>query len=344
MSRELLNTLFVTTQGAYVHTEGDTVRVEVDKSLLLQVPLHHLGGIVVFGNVMMSPHAMMRCATEGRTVTFLDYNGRYLGRVAGPTSGNVLLREAQYSAHADTKTKADVARSIVAGKLHNLRGVLQRGSRETDDERSAACLRDTASAIGNIISGLRDVTDIDEIRGYEGQASSDYFGVFADMIFAQRADFRFSGRNRRPPRDRVNALLSFLYALLANDCGAAAEGVGLDPQIGYLHASRSGRPALALDLMEEFRPILADRLALNLINKRQLGPSDFDERPGGSVLLNEKGRKTVLVAYQKRKQTEVGYTLLKSKIPLGLAPHLQARVLARRLRGEAAVYLPYIPR
>jgi CRISP-associated protein Cas1 len=344
MSRELLNTLFVTTQGAYVHTEGDTIRVEVDKSLLLQVPLHHLGGVVVFGNVMMSPHAMMRCATEGRTVTFLDYNGRYLGRVAGPTSGNVLLREAQFAAHADNRTKADIARSIVAGKLHNLRGVIRRGSRETQDERSADYLSQAAAQIGEILSGLREVTDIDEIRGYEGQASSVYFAVFADMIFAQRGEFRFGGRNRRPPRDRTNALLSFLYALLANDCGSAAEGVGLDPQIGYLHASRSGRPALALDLMEEFRPILADRLALNLINRKQLLPEHFEERPGGSVLLNEKGRKEVLVAYQKRKQMEVGYTLLKSKVPLGLTPHLQARVLARRLRGEAAVYLPYIPK
>lgn len=344
MSLELLNTLFVMTQGAYVHQEGETAKVEADGKKLIQTPLHHLGGIVTFGNVMVSPHLVHKCSLEGRTVTFLDMNGRFLGRVVGPTSGNVLLRDAQYRAHSDPATCAKIARSIVAGKIHNLRSVIMRAHRETPDLGKKEELSKISNWIGAYLSGLSATLDLDEIRGYEGQATADYFGVFDHMILAQRTDFKFSSRSRRPPRDRINALLSFLYALVLNDCTASAEGVGLDPQFGYLHALRSGRPSLSLDLMEEFRPVLADRLALNLINKRQLHKEHFDERPGGSVLLNDDGRKIVLAAYQKRKHTEIHHPLVKSRVPLGLTPHLQARILARHLRGDMREYFPYYPR
>ncbi len=344
MSREILNTLFVMTQGAYVHLEGETAKVEADGKTLLQTPLHHVGSVVTFGNVMMSPQFMHKCAVDGRTITFLSMSGRFLARVVGPVSGNVLLREAQYRAYADPVRCARIAKAIVAGKIHNMRSVLLRGARESCDTDKKAALGCAAERLAEHLRNLATFQDIDEIRGQEGLASADYFNVFDAMILAQRTDFKFAFRNRRPPRDRMNAILSFLYALLHNDCIAAAEGVGLDPQIGYLHSLRSGRPALALDLMEEFRPVLADRLALSLINRQQIKPDHFDVRPAESVLLNEAGRKLVVTAYQKRKQTEVNHPALKTKTPLGLVPHLQARILARHLRGDLSCYIPYYPR
>ncbi|MDH7600655.1 MAG: type I-C CRISPR-associated endonuclease Cas1c [Armatimonadota bacterium] len=344
MARELLNTLFVQTQGAYLRLEGETVKVECDGTIILQTPLHHLGAIIVFGSVMLSPQLMARCASEGRTVAFMSLSGRFLARVVGPVSGNVLLRAQQYEAYASPERCGRIARCIVAGKMHNMRSVLLRAARETSDADKKAELTRSADSIAGYLMELSRTVDVDEVRGYEGQATADYFAAFDLMILAQRTHFKFASRNRRPPRDRVNALLSFIYALLLSDCVAAAEGVGLDPQLGYLHSIRSGRPALGLDLMEEFRPVLADRLVLNLINRQQIKPEHFDVRPGNAVLLNEEGRKIVLAAYQRRKQTEVEHPLLKSKTPLGLVPHLQARILARHLRGDLRDYVPYYPR
>lgn len=344
MSKELLNTLYVMTQGAYIHLDSDTIRVESEGQTISRVPIHHLGGIVIFGNVMISPGAMCKCIEEGRTITLLDLNGRFKGRLVGPVTGNILLRQAQYQAYSDMGTKMSIAQTIVAGKLQNSRVVLLRAARKSKSEEVTDRLRKAAEQIGEIITLLPEAPGLDEVRGCEGQAASIYFDVFDDMIFAQRTDFAFSGRNRRPPRDRVNALLSFVYALLANDCTSALESVGLDPQLGYLHAIRTGRPALALDLMEEFRPSIAERLVLSLINLKEINAKHFDERPGGSVLLNDEGRKAVIIAYQKRKQQETTHPLFKSMVNLGLIPHIQARILARRIRGEADCYVPYMPR
>ena len=348
MSAELLNTLFVMTQNAWVHLDGDTVRVESDGETLNQVPLHHLGSVVVFGQVSVSPYLMQRCAEDGRTITYLNPDGRFLARVVGPTSGNVLLRTAQFQTHTSEPGSAAIARCIVAGKLQNSRAVLARALRElpegTRASGQAETLQKAVAEVDGLLGGLACCLSVETIRGAEGHGASAYFEAFDSMILAQRTDFRFDTRSRRPPRDRVNALLSFLYALLANDCTSALEGVGLDPQIGFLHALRSGRPALSLDLMEEFRAPLADRLALTLINRKQIGPDDFQERPGQSVLLTKDGRKKVIVAYQKRKQTEIAHPLLKTKTPLGLTPHLQARILARHLRGDMPEYVPFVPR
>ncbi len=344
MTRELLNTLFVMTPDAYVRLDHDALKVEADGAKLAQVPLHHLGSVMLFGNAMMSTQAMHRCAEEGRAVNLMDYAGRFRARVVGPMCGNVLLRQAQYEAQRDEARTLEIARAIVAGKLKNCAYSVMRAARDTKSEETAALLRTCGQRLGLLLESLHTQPTTDTVRGVEGQGAALYFEVFGAMITAPADEFSFKLRTRRPPRDRVNALLSFLYALLTADCTAACEGVGLDPQFGFLHALRPGRPALALDLMEEFRPLLADRLALTLINRRQIRPEHFEVREGvgESVLLTDAGRKIVLEAYQNRKKEEVPHPLLKEKAPLGLLPHLQARLLARHLRGDLESYLPFL--
>lgn len=341
---QLLNTLYITTEGAYLHLDHDTLKVEIEKETKLQVPIHHLGGIVCFGNIMVSPAAMARCAEDGRFMVLLDRNGRFKARVEGPVSGNVLLRSAQHEAMRDKTLTLNIAKNMVAGKIQNSRQITLRGARETQDEDNGHILKKTSDALANALSRLPYCEDLDQVRGIEGESARAYFSSFDCMVLEAREDFRLDGRNRRPPRDPMNALLSFLYALLMNDCVAGAEGVGLDPQMGFLHALRPGRAALALDLMEELRSVLADRLALTLINRRQIQKTHFIDRPGGAVHLNDDGRKEAVIAYQKRKQEEITHPLLNQKMPLGLIPHVQARLLARTLRGDMETYIPYLYR
>lgn len=343
MNAELLNTLFVMTQGAYVRLDGETVKVEAEGSRLTQTPLLHLGGIVLFGQVGVSPYLVQRCAEDGRSITYLDMNGRYLARMVGATSGNVLLRKAHYEAFSSPARTLTIARQFVAGKLQNSRAVLRRALREGGAGDSSPVLQASIAQMENLLRELGLAASLETLRGIEGHGASAYFDAFDVMITQQRTHFRFAGRSRRPPRDRMNCLLSFLYALASTDCRTALEGVGLDPQFGFLHSIRSGRPALCLDLVEEFRAPLADRLALSLVNLKQIDVDDFQERPGPSFLLTDEGRKKVIVAYQKRKQREISHPLLKKKVPLGLVPHLQARILARHLRGEIPSYAPFIP-
>ncbi|RJQ46956.1 MAG: type I-C CRISPR-associated endonuclease Cas1 [Gaiellales bacterium] len=339
--KQLLNTLYLMTPNMYAHLDHETLKVEMDRVLKLQVPLHHLGGIVCFGNVMISPGLIQKCAEDGRTLVFLDRNGRFKARIEGPTCGNVLLRMAQYEAHTRAKKRMAIARNIAAGKLQNSRSVLMRGAREAKNPSDEASLRDASHHLAKIIKRLPDCSDLEALRGHEGEAGRSYFYAFDAMIVADKSIFAFNGRSRRPPRDPVNATLSFLYALLLSDCISAAEGVGLDPQLGFLHAVRPGRPSLALDLMEELRSVLCDRVALTLINRKQITEKHFEERPGGAVLLTEKGRKKAIVAYQKRKQDEVTHEVVDRKMPFGLVPHVQARLLARMLRGDITEYLAF---
>ncbi len=340
--KQLLNTLYVMTQGAYVCLDHETVKIEVEGKVQMQVPLHHIGAVVTMGNVMISPFFLGKCADEGRAVVILDRNGRFKCRMVGKTSGNVLLRQAQYEAVRDTGKSATIARNMVAGKVKNARQVLLRGARESD-AAYGECLRQAAETHASALFRLKDATNIDVVRGLEGESASAYFGVFDRMVKEdQRSTFAMNGRNRRPPLDPMNGLLSFLYTLLLNDCISALEGVGLDSQMGFLHALRPGRPSLGLDLMEEFRAVLADRLALTLINRKQLTDKDFDVRPGGATYLNEDGRKTLLVAYQKRKQDEFTHPILDEKVSFGLLPHVQARLLARHLRGDLEEYTPVL--
>lgn len=340
----LLNTLYITTPLAYLHLDNDTVRVEVERETKLRVPLHHLGGVVVFGNVLVSPALMHRLAENGQSLVLLDTHGRFKARLEGPVSGNILLRCAQHEKAKDVAFTLEVARACIAGKLRNSRQVLLRGAREAKVEADASALTRGADDLAASLRALPGAADLDVVRGVEGEAARQYFACINLIVRADvREHFSLDGRTRRPPRDRMNALLSFLYAMLMNDCRSALESVGLDPQLGFLHAVRPGRAALALDLMEEFRH-QADRLALTLVNRGQLQAGDFTLHEGGGVTLGEKGRKAVVVAWQERKQEALSHPLLEQPVAMGLLPQLQARFLARTLRGDMETYLPFLLR
>ncbi|MFH1024933.1 MAG: type I-C CRISPR-associated endonuclease Cas1c [Planctomycetota bacterium] len=338
--RQYLNTLFVTTQGAYLNKDGECVVVSVDKSERLRVPVHNLGGVVCFGNVAMSPFLMHHCAEHGVLVSFFSEHGWFLARVTGPVSGNVLLRRAQYRTADDAAGTGAVARAVVLAKVANARTVLLRAVRDHEGKPGMDSVESTARRLEVHMDAVRRECDLETLRGIEGDAGRSYFEVFDHLITAQKEDFRFAGRSRRPPLDNINALLSFVYSLLAHDCAAAAEGVGLDPQVGFLHRERPGRPSLALDLMEEFRPFFADRLVLSLVNLRQVEGRGFRKTESGAVEMTDETRKTVLVAYQKRKQEEMEHPFLKETAPVGLFFHLQALLLARFLRGDLDGYPP----
>lgn len=341
---QLLNTLYLMTDGAYAHVDHDSVLVEVAGESKLRAPKHQLGAIVCFGNVAVSSGLVHQCSMDGRALVFMERSGRFRARMVGPTTGNVLLRQAQHHASNDSARTLAIAVSVAAGKVKNSRVILMRGAREAVKSDAEAALRSAVDRCDRALRRLRNANSLDEVRGQEGDAANGYFQVFHYLIRENRDVFEFNGRNRRPPRDPVNALLSFLYALLTTDCVAALEGVGLDPQIGFLHAVRPGRPALALDLLEELRSPVADRLALTLINRKQIGGGDFESGPGGAVALNEAGRRKVVVAYQKRKSEEVRHLLLDRMVPVGLISHVQARLLARHLRTDLEHYVPYTTR
>ena len=339
---QLLNTLYVTTPDTYLRLDNDTLRVEVEQETKLRVPLHHLMAVVCFGHTGLSAPLMHRLAEGGIALVLLDINGRFKARLEGAVTGNVLLRQAQFQRLADPVFTLDMARACVAGKIKNTRQVLQRGAREAKLEEEVKALTRLADDLAASLRALPDATSLDVLRGIEGEAARQYFGGLNLLVRAdQRAAFQMDGRTRRPPRDRFNAMLSFLYAMWMNDCRSALEAAGLDPQVGFLHALRPGRAALALDLMEEFRP-WADRLALTLINRGQLEADDFVVREGGGVSLEPDARKTVVVAYQERKRDEINHPLLAQSVPLGLVPLVQARLMARALRDDGAPYVPFV--
>lgn len=337
-----LNTLFVTTQGAYLSKEGETVVVKVNQEARLRVPVHTIGGIVCFGNVSCSPFLMGFCGENGVGISFLTEYGRFLARVQGPVSGNVLLRREQYRHADDLVYSAQLAKGFVIGKVANCRTVLQRVLRDHAEKLDEDALRRSVNDLNRSLQSLELNQSLDCVRGLEGDAAHTYFSVFDHLIVAQKESFNFQERNRRPPMDNVNCLLSFLYTLLMHDCRGALESVGLDPAVGFLHRDRPGRPSLALDLMEEFRPFLADRLALSLINLRQVQEKGFNKTEAGAVMMNDETRKTLLVAYQERKQEEITHPFLDEKVSIGILFHVQALLLARCLRGELDGYPPFI--
>ena len=340
--KPLLNTLYVTTQGAYLAKEGETVLVRVEKETVARFPIHTLDGIVCFGNVSCSPFLMGFCGERGVTLSFLSTNGRFLARVQGPVSGNVLLRREQYRRADQLQQAATIAQAMVTAKIANCRTVLLRAARDHPESPGVEALGQAASRLASLLGELKSAALLNRVRGIEGDAARTYFGVFDHLIVSQKEDFSFRGRSRRPPMDNVNALLSFFYTLLMHDARSALEGVGLDPQVGFLHRDRSGRHGLALDLMEEFRPFLADRLSLSLINRQQIRASGFTQAETGGVLMDDKTRKEVLVAYQNRKQEEIQHPFLDEKVAVGLLVHVQAQLLARYLRGDLDGYPPFI--
>jgi CRISPR-associated protein Cas1 len=340
--KHLLNTLYVTTQGAYLHCDGETVAVDVEHETKLRVPLHTLDGVVCFGRVTCTPPLMQHCAEHGVSISFLSERGRFWARVQGPVSGNVLLRREQYRRADDASASAALARAIVAGKIMNARTVLQRALRDHPGNPETARLERAVLDIGGSLTQLGCVESVDQIRGCEGNASRVYFDAFDALIVAQKEDFAFQDRSRRPPLDNMNALLSFLYTLLVHDAASALEGVGLDPAVGFLHRDRPGRASLALDLMEELRPVIADRLALSLVNRQQVKGSGFTASETGAVMMDDETRKTVLVAYQERKQEELRHPFLDESLAVGLLPHAQALLLARCLRGDLDGYPPFL--
>lgn len=338
----LLNTLYVTTPESRLRLDNDTLRVELEEETRLRVPLHHLQAVVCFGHVSLSTPLMHKLAESGIALVLLNANGRFMARLEGAVSGNVLLRQAQHRLGTDDAPRAlALARAIVAGKLKNQRQVLLRGSREAKAEEDRAILERTAQDLAASLRALPAAGSLDTLRGIEGEAARNYFEALNRLVRADRRDaFAMNGRSRRPPRDRMNALMSFLYAMWMNDCRSACEAAGLDAQVGFLHALRPGRAALALDLMEEFRPF-ADRLALSLINRSQLDADDFDVREGGGVSLQADARKAVVVAFQERKQETITHSLMAEPLALGLVPLVQARLLARCVRGDTEGYLPF---
>jgi CRISPR-associated protein Cas1 len=341
--KKLLNTLYVTTQGAYLTKEGETVQVRVEHETVLSLPIHTLDGIVCFGQVSMSPPLMGLCGERGVTVAFMNLNGRFLARVDGPVSGNVLLRRRQYRWADDEERSAGVARWVVAAKIANSRMVLQRALRDYPDGEGAERIDAAQRHLSHLLQHLKQPgPDVDRIRGWEGEAANAYFGVFDHLITGDKESFAFTRRSRRPPLDPVNALISFLYTLLAHDVRSALEGVGLDPAVGYLHRDRPGRHGLALDLMEELRAYLADRLALSLINRRQVKAKGFQQSETGAVVMGSDTRKTVLVAYQERKRETITHPFLKERIEIGLLPHTQALLMARHIRGDLESYPPFV--
>ncbi|MFO7898876.1 MAG: type I-C CRISPR-associated endonuclease Cas1c [Planctomycetota bacterium] len=339
--KRILNTLYVTTDGAYLARESSNVLVRVEKETRIRVPVHTLGGIVAFGRVSCSPSLMRLCAENDVAVSFLSRNGRFLARIQGPVSGNVLLRREQYRRADDLEKSADIARDMVVAKIANQRTVLLRAAREHESNQSREELRTAARRMKRVLDRAAHTGPLDSIRAREAEAAGAYFGVFDHLVTAQKDGFFFHERSRRPPLDNMNSLLSFFYVLLTHDVRSALESVGLDPAVGYLHRDRPGRPSLALDLMEELRPILADRLALSLVNRQQIKPGGMVQTESGAVRMDDRTRKTVLVAYQKRKQDAITHPFTDDRIHIGLLPHVQALLLARHLRGDLDGYPPF---
>lgn len=337
-----LNTLFVTTEGAYLAKDGLAVVVRIDRQPRLRVPLHNLDGITCFGRVGLSPALMGACGEQGVAISLLSTQGRFLARVTGFTSGNVLLRRTQYRTADDEAKTCQLARSIVLGKIANCRTVLLRAARDSSDAERGERLQAVAKRLGASIVEAQSAESTDRLRGLEGEAAVRYFGAFNDLIGSSDPSFRFTRRSRRPPTDAINALMSFVYTLLLHDVRSACEATGLDAAVGYLHRDRPGRPSLALDLMEEFRPSLADRVILSLINRGQVTPQGFNRLETGGVVMDDATRKKVLVAWQERKQEEVTHPFLQERMSVGLLVHVQARLFARHLRGDIDAYPPML--
>ena len=340
--RKYLNTVYITTPGSYLHKEGETVVVEKQDKTKVQFPLLAVSSIVCFGYTVITPHLMDYCSEKSVAITFLNDNGKFLASVRGEVCGNVLLRREQYRLADRPEFCAKIASEMLIAKINNSRALLSRAVRDHSDKINAVKVNKAIDDLSRSIKRLKNKIGEEEIRGLEGDAAKTYFSVFNEVIISQKNDFVFNGRNRRPPLDNVNCLLSFVYTLIMHDCRSALETVGLDPYVGFLHKDRPGRQSLALDLMEEFRSLLGDRVVLNLINREQVKANGFEKMENGAVLMSDETRKELIVEYQNRKQEEIMHIYLNEKMPIGLIFFYQALLLARCVRGDIDGYPAYV--
>lgn len=340
--KKLLNTLYITSPDRYLSLDGENVVISADHQEIGRIPLHNLERIMAFGCTGASPALMGKCAADSRELVFMSRSGKFLARVEGEVNGNVLLRRAQYRYADDKEISLSIAKNMISAKLYNSRWSLERTIRDHAMRIDTEDFSLKSAILHKSISNALSVADIDSLRGIEGEAAAVYFSVFDDMILQQKNDFRFTGRNRRPPLDRVNALLSFAYSLCTSMCASALESVGLDPYVGFMHTDRPGRRSLALDMVEEFRALMCDRFVITIINKRIIDLKHFDLRENGAVLLNEDGRRVFLTAWQNRKNDEIRHPFLEEKVQWGMLPYAQALLLARYLRGDLDAYPPFL--
>lgn len=339
--KKLLNTLYVTSPDTYLSLDGENVVVQKDNADLLRVPLHNLESIVAFNYTGASPALMGACAKRNISLCFMTQNDRFLARVAGKTGGNITLRKTQYLISDDPHQSCFYAKLFVTGKIHNCRSVIERAVRDYPLRLDCDRLKDISQKLSHSMQLAKECRDMESLRGIEGEAAKLYFSAFDDLILQQKEYFFFKERSKRPPLDNVNALLSFLYTLLANDITAALETTGLDPYAGFLHRDRPSRASLALDIMEELRPLLADRVALSLINKKEITEKGFIQKESGGVIMEDQTKRAVLNAWQIRKKEVITHPFLKEKINWGLVPYAQSMLLARHLRGDLDAYPPF---
>ncbi len=340
--KKLLNTLYVTSSDNYLSLDGENIVIKKEEQEVIRLPLHNVESIVTFGYTGASPALMKACAAQNIALCFLSPNGRFQARIVGEVHGNVLLRKKQYRVSDDEQASLGIAKNMIIGKLYNSRWVIERATRDHALRVDVDKLKRASELIKNSTKMVSDCQSLEQLRGVEGESAIRYFGVMDDLILQQKEDFKFVNRSRRPPMDKVNAMLSFAYTLLANDVSSALEGVGLDPYVGFLHRDRPGRVSLALDLMEEMRPVLADRFILTLINKREVNGKGFTVKENGAVIMDDATRKAFLNAWQSRKQETLTHPYLDEKIHWGLLPHVQAMLLARHLRGDLEAYPPFL--
>jgi CRISPR-associated protein Cas1 len=339
--KKLGNVLYVTTPDAYLSLDGENIVIKKDQQSSTRLPLHNLENIVCFNYMGTSPALMGACVERNVGLCYLSPNGRFQARVSGRVKGNVLLRKKQYAVSENVHESVPIAASFLLGKIANSRKVLERALRDHAMLVNTPAISAVSVSLKEVLNHIQTCTTISDLMGFEGSAAKQYFSVFDQLILQQREAFTFTERSRRPPLDNMNSLLSFLYSLLTNEVASALEVVGLDPYVGFLHQDRPGRPSLALDLMEELRPVFADRLALSLVNRKQVNAKGFTQKESGGVLMDEATRKTVLSAWQERKKEEILHPYLKERIPFGLLPHVQAMLLARYLRGDLDAYPPF---
>jgi len=340
--KKLLNTLYVTSEDSYLSLDGENVVVSDKGSEIGRLPLHNLEGIVSFGYRGTSPALMGACAERNISLCYLSPQGKFLARVNGKIKGNVILREQQYKAFLDEGKSLEAAKYCIIGKLYNARWVLERATRDHNLQVNVEELKEASEKLKKSLTRVNDCQSKEQLRGIEGEAAQIYFGVFDELILQQKKDFLFKGRTRRPPLDNVNALLSFVYTLLTNTITSALETVGLDPYVGCLHTERPGRVSLSLDLIEELRPVLADRFVLSLINRKMITKKGFEKKENGAILMDDKTRKLVLAEWQNKKKETLTHPFLKEKVEWGMVPYVQAMLLARYLRGDLDGYPPFL--